>query len=229
MTHNILLIDRDPCFTAEVSKYLRAEGYNVQITHDGESGLKMALSQPLQLIITDIALPKKNGFVLLQTVREKDIQCPIIVLSSKLDDVNQLLSFEVGADAYLTKPCRPHALIAQIRNLLKRVTAHPRQKTKLKISYENITLDKEQHSALLNDKPLVLTNAEFNILYILMKSPNQAFSKKELTEYALGREYTAYDRSIDMHISNLRQKLGNNTQKEPWIKTVRGYGYMFNG
>jgi two-component system response regulator CpxR len=143
-----------------------------------------------------------------------------------MDDLDRLLAFEMGADDYLTKPCSTIECLARLRAMLNR--AYVKKNTRASITEETIHLDCAKRIAYRANEQLPLTNTEFNILEMLIKFPGQAFSKEELTEYALGRKHTAYDRSIDVHISNLRHKLGLNLNQEPWIKTVRGFGYLFN-
>lgn len=226
MTGKILLIDNDPMLTEQLAGILLEEGFESQSIDDGDAGLKIALNQPFDAIILEIILPKINGLELVQTLRQYK-QTPVIFLTSREDDIDRLLGLELGGDDYLTKPCDPHELLARLRAILRRTQTVPSDDRPC-IQQADITVDCGQHQASLRGERLDLTNTEFNILETLIKSPGQAFSKKELTEYALGRKFTAYDRSIDVHISNLRHKLGNNANNEPWIKTVRGFGYLFN-
>lgn len=226
MTGKILLIDNDTMLTTQLTQILLAEGFEARSIHDGETGLKLALNQHFDAIILEIMLPNKNGLELVQTFRQYK-QTPVLFLTSREDDIDRLLGLELGGDDYLTKPCDPHELLVRLRAVLRRAQTAP-PNIRPCIEQADIKVDCAQHHASLKGKRLDLTNTEFNILEILIKSPRQAFSKEELTEYALGRKFTAYDRSIDVHISNLRHKLGNNPNDEPWIKTVRGFGYLFN-
>ncbi|MCH9689756.1 MAG: response regulator transcription factor [Gammaproteobacteria bacterium] len=226
MNEQILLIDNDRELTTQLSDYLLHEGFEILISDNGETGMKLALNQFFDAIILEVLLPNKNGFELLQTLREHK-QTPVLFLSSRKTEVDRLMGLELGGDDYLTKPCDPTELLARLRAILRR--SQPTHNTsRPTIQIGNITVDCGQHQASINNQLLDLTNTEFKILEILLKSPGQAFSKEELTEYALNRKFTAYDRSIDVHISNLRQKLGLNTENEPWIKTIRGFGYLFN-
>lgn len=225
MSATLLVVDEDKSFTALLSQYLASEGFELTVVHDGETAIKKALNQSFDAILLDVLLPKLNGFDVLEAIRQHS-NVPIIILSAKQDNIDRLVGFERGADDYLTKPCNPHELIARIRTILRRAPKSPPPRPLLQ--HGPITLDGTKRTATLNNKPLELTNTEFNILDMLLKSPGQAFSKEELTEYALGRKFTAYDRSIDVHISNLRNKLGRNEQQVEWIKTVRGFGYVFN-
>lgn len=228
MNKQVLVIDSDTILSTQLTRHLSLEGFDVRCAQDGELGLKMALNQTFDAIILEIMLPKCNGFHVLQAIREHAMT-PVLFLTAREDDVDKLLGLEMGADDYLLKPCDPAELIARLRAILRRTTQSQPISAKRLIEYHGIRVDCGKRLVMLDGETLDLTNTEFNILEILIKSPGQAFSKEELTEYAIGRKFTAYDRSIDVHISNLRNKLGDNPDDEPWIKTVRGFGYLFNG
>lgn len=223
MNGTILIIDNDPEITQKLSLYLEPEGFKVFCAHDGEEGVKKALNQHFDAIILDVMLPKLNGFQVLKNIREH-LQTPVLMLTARANDVDKIIGLEIGADDYLPKPCSGRELIARLRAILRRTQKIPLFRPILE--HHNIVMDCSKRHVTLAGDYLELTNAEFNILEMLIKSPGQAFSKEELTEYALGRKYTAYDRSIDVHISNLRNKLGDNPHGEPIVKTVRGFGYM---
>ncbi len=222
---NILIIDDDTELTDLLVQYLEPEGFQVECVHDGEMGIKKALNQNFDAVILDVMLPKLNGFEVLEAIREH-LQVPILMLTARGDDIDRIIGLEIGADDYLPKPCNPRELVARLRAILRRVKKIPMHKSILE--YQTIVVNSVNRIATKDDSPMDLTNAEFNILEMLIRSPGQAYSKEELTEYALGRKYTAYDRSIDVHISNLRSKVGNNKKGDPLIKTVRGFGYMIN-
>lgn len=226
MTGKILLLDTDTELTTQLSSYLSLEGFETCVLTDGEAGLKVALNQSFDAIILEVLLPLKNGFDVVRSLREHR-QTPVVFLTSRTDDVDRLLALELGGDDYLNKPCDPYELLARLRATLRR-TGHAPSTSRPLIQHADITVDCAQRQVSLRNIPLELTNTEFRIVEILTRSPGQAFSKEELTEYALGRKFTAYDRSIDVHISNLRHKLEQNPAGEPWIKTVRGFGYLFN-
>ena len=219
------MVDDDIELTELVSQYLQMEDFTVDVVHDGEQAIKKALNQTFDAIILDIMLPKKNGFEVLRAIREHS-NTPILMLTARGDDIDRIIGLEIGADDYLSKPCNPRELTARIRAILRRTKNIPSQRKSVTIN--DITINAAKREAILDGTALELTNTEFNILDMLMKSPGQAFSKEELTEYALGRKFTAYDRSIDVHISNLRNKLGKNKSGDVLLKTVRGFGYMFN-
>ena len=227
MTYKILIINHEPQSLKAITELLTQNDYETITASDADLGLKMALNQPVDAIIIELLLPKTSGLNLLQSIRAQ-INTPVIILSDQEETLNRRLAFKLGADDYIEKPCDPQELLERLHAILRRAntpTITPQRPT---IQFEAILVDCSKRAVYLHEKQLDLTNTEFNILEILIKSKGQAFSKEELTEYALGRKFTAYDRSIDVHISNLRNKLGNNTKDEPWVKTVRGFGYMFN-
>jgi len=226
MTNHILIIDNDKELTDLLVEYLKPEGFEITCVHNGEDGVKKALNQPFDAVILDVMLPKLNGFELLKAIREH-LDTPVLMLTARGDDLDRVVGLEIGADDYLQKPCNPRELVARLRAILRRTQKTPVHKPL--IEHHDIVVDCAQRTVTLLGKELELTNAEFNIIEMLIKSPGQAFSKEELTEYALGRKYTAYDRSIDVHISNLRNKLNDNmSDDEGLIKTVRGFGYLFH-
>ena len=225
MNYSLLVIDDDIELTDLLIQYLTPEGFDITCAHNGQSGIKRALNQSFDAIILDVMLPKLNGFEVLKAIREHS-QTPVLMLTARGDDIDRIVGLEIGADDYLPKPCNPRELSARLKAILRR-TQHISH-FKPVIEHHNISIDCAKRVVTLANEELILTNAEFNILEMLIKSPGQAFSKEELTEYALGRKYTAYDRSIDVHISNLRNKLGNDASGEPIVKTVRGFGYLFN-
>jgi two-component system, OmpR family, response regulator CpxR len=224
-SNNILIVDDDTELTELLVRYLKSEDFNVACVHDGESAVKKALNQVFDAIILDIMIPKLNGFEVLKAIREH-LETPVLILTARGDNIDRIVGLEIGADDYLPKPCNPRELVARLRAILRRTQKIPLSRPI--IEHQGIIVDCSKRLVTYEGEPMELTNAEFNILEMLIKSPGQAFSKEELTEYALGRKYTAYDRSIDVHISNLRNKLGDNQEGEPIVKTVRGFGYMFN-
>ena len=225
MNHLILIVDDDTELTSLLAQYLEPEGFSTVCVHDGDAAVKKAMNQAFDAIILDVMLPKLNGFEVLKAIREH-LDVPVLMLTARGDDIDRIVGLEIGADDYLPKPCNPRELVARLRAILRRTQKIPIQKPI--IEHHQVIVDCSKHQATMAGTALDLTNAEFNILEMLIKAPGQAFSKEELTEYALGRKYTAYDRSIDVHISNLRNKLGDNPLGEPLIKTVRGFGYLFN-
>lgn len=227
MKNTILLIDDDTGLTDLLTQYLESESFHVQCVHDGEQAVKKALNQTFDAIILDVMLPKLNGFEVLKAIR-MHVNTPILMLTARGDDIDRIVGLEIGADDYLAKPCNPRELLARLKAILRRTQKTTPTSHQI-LEHAGILLDSAKHVVTYHGKPLDLTNTEFNILYMLMKAPGQAFSKEELTEYGLGRAFTAFDRSIDVHISNLRNKLEEHQHTEtPMIKTVRGFGYLLH-
>lgn len=224
--NHVLIIDNDSELCQILTRYLSNEDFHLTGYQDAKSGLKAALSQNYSAIILDIMLPEISGFDVLKKIRDHS-QVPVLMLTAKTNEVDKIIGLEIGADDYLTKPCNPRELLARLKAIIRR--AEPAAITNSMITFDGISLDPNKHIVTIHNEQLELTNAEFNILQLFMRSPEQAFSKEDLTKHALGRKFTAFDRSIDVHISNLRQKLANHTDKNlPSIKTVRGFGYMLS-
>lgn len=224
--NQILIIDNDSELCHILSKYLDSEGFSTQACLDAKTGLKTALTQTFDAIILDLMLSTISGFDVLRKIRAHS-QVPVMMLTAKTNEVDKIIGLEIGADDFLTKPCNPRELLARLKAIIRR--ADTTLKASNTISIDGLTIDPAKHTATLNNVELELTNAEFNILQLFMRSPEQAFSKEDLTKYALGRKFTAFDRSIDVHISNLRNKLSASDQDNlPSIKTVRGFGYMLS-
>ena len=223
MSNHILVVDDDTELTELLVQYLEPEGFNTTCVHDGEQAVKKALNHAFDAIILDVMLPKLNGFEVLKAIREHS-GTPVLMLTARGDDIDRIVGLEIGADDYLPKPCNPRELVARLRAILRRTQKIPAHRPV--IEHHQVIVDCSKRLVTLAGHELELTNAEFNILEMLIKSPGQAFSKEELTEYALGRKFTAFDRSIDVHISNLRNKLGDHQEGEDLLKTVRGFGYM---
>lgn len=222
----LLIIDNDAELCDLLSKYLKNEGFLTVCCHEAEYGIKTALSQNFSAIILDLMLPQASGFEVLKRIRASS-EIPILMLTAKSNDVDRIISLEIGADDFLRKPCNPRELLARLKAIIRRNTKIIGTVNKV-IAIGALSIEPNKHSAYLNNELLDLTNAEYNILQILMGSPEQAFSKEELTTHALNRKYTAFDRSIDVHISNLRSKLLNNHYTDSTIKTVRGFGYLLS-
>ena len=222
MTH-ILLIEDDPEISELLCSLLIRENFEVTPTFDGLEGERAALTQNYDVIILDIMLPSKDGLEVLRDIRGK-VKTPILMLTAKGDDLDRIIGFEMGADDYLPKPFNPRELIARIKALLRRVqidNSHNLEpNTELKIN--NILLKIKSREVFIDNKKIELTSTEFNVLSALLAQPNEIISKSDLTEKSLGRKLSIYDRAVDMHVSNLRKKIGDIS-----IQTIRGIGYMY--
>lgn len=223
----ILLVDDDTELTDMLSQYLANEGFTVDSAHDGETALAKARSGRYDLLVLDVMLPGKNGFDVLRELRQQSL-LPVLMLTARDEDVDSVVGLELGADDYLPKPCNPRVLVARIRAILRRAAANaPEHKTPHTLTVGDVELHTGTRVVLCAGQPLALTSTEYSVLEVLLREAGQAVSKTELSERALGRKLTRYDRSLDMHVSSLRRKLGALSGDEERIKTVRGVGYQY--
>ncbi len=219
----VLLVDDDDILTELLTEYLSAEGLEVSRMPDGESGVQEILSNQYDVVVLDSMMPKMNGLEVLKTVRAQS-KIPIIMLTAKGDDIDRIIGLEMGADDYVPKPCQPRELLARINAILRRAQAnHENTPANSNVSESGVTLYPAKRQATVNNKPLELTSTEFNLLEVLMRHAGQVVSKENLSQEALDRKLAKFDRSIDVHISSIRHKLGDPTL----IQTVRGLGYLF--
>jgi two-component system response regulator CpxR len=222
-----LLVDDDIELTDMLSQYLANEGFTVDSAHDGETALAKAHNGRYDLLVLDVMLPGKNGFDVLRELRQQSL-LPVLMLTARDEDIDSVVGLELGADDYLPKPCNPRVLVARIRAILRRAAANaPEHKTPQTLTVGDVELHTGTRVVLCAGRPLALTSTEYSVLEVLLREAGQAVSKTELSERALGRKLTRYDRSLDMHVSSLRKKLGTLSGDEERIKTVRGVGYQY--
>ncbi|MET0753778.1 MAG: response regulator [Pyrinomonadaceae bacterium] len=226
--NQILLIDDDEELCELVSEYLTVEGFETEAVHDGASGLEKARSGKYDLITLDVMLPKMNGFDVLRSLRETS-KVPVLMLTARGDDMERIVGLEIGADDYLPKPFNPRELVARIRAILRRMTETEEISpiSNEKIQVEDIEISIAARSAKRNSEDLGLTAVEFDLLVALLREAGKVVKKEDLSETVLDRKLSPYDRSLDMHISNLRKKLGERADGEDRIKTIRSVGYIY--
>jgi DNA-binding response OmpR family regulator len=222
----ILLIDDDKELCHLLSEYLSTEGFAVDMIHDGQQALEQTEKQQYALIVLDVMLPVRSGFDVLKILRQHN-QTPVIMLTAKGDTVDRVIGLEIGADDYLAKPCDPRELVARIRAILRRaaqIEANPPSVERLHSG--PLSLHLGTRTASWDNHDVVLTGTEFSVLEILVRRAGQVISKDEMTEQALNRKLTPYDRSIDVHVSNIRKKIAQAGSTKDLIINVRGAGYM---
>jgi two-component system response regulator CpxR len=228
--NSILIVDDDLDLCELLSKYLRLEGFEVDMVHDGNLGVERALSGNYTLVVLDVMLPGLNGFDALSSIRSKS-SLPVLMLTARGDDIDRIVGLEMGADDYLPKPFNPRELIARIRAILRRARLEPgeanTQTSPERLSVGDVELDKGTRIVTRGGERLPLTSVEFDLLEALMRSAGLIVARDELVKSILGRSFTPYDRSIDTHMSNLRKKLGHYTGGLERIKTIRGVGYIY--
>ncbi len=230
--NRILVIDDDTELCELLTDYLSGEGFEVQTANRGDQGADRALSEDYALVVLDVMLPNLNGFDVLRKIRQSS-QLPVIMLTARGDDVDRIVGLELGADDYLPKPFNPRELVARIRAIQRRTEdaaglQSARQDSAAELSVGDICLCPANRSVKRAGKAVDLTSVEFTLLEVLLRQAGQVISREELVEKALGRRLTAYDRSIDVHVSALRKKLGHQYRDTERIKTVRGVGYLYS-
>ncbi|KZN44753.1 response regulator transcription factor [Pseudoalteromonas luteoviolacea] len=225
MSNSVLIIDDDQSLCELLGEYLESEQFSVTCEHDGEAGLGEALDREFAVILLDVMLPKKDGFEVLKALRVEKMT-PVIMLTAKGDDFDRIFGLELGADDYIPKPFNHRELLARIKAITRRV-AHLTQTTKEQsLAFHGLSIDIASRSVTLNNTPVTLTGTEYEVLYHLMKSAGEVVNKQALCQRVLGRPLVPYDRSVDMHVSNVRKKLAQYSD-HTFIKTLRGSGYIF--
>jgi two-component system response regulator CpxR len=225
----ILVIDDDTELCSLLTDYLTGEGFHVESIHRGDTGADKALSDEYVLVVLDVMLPGMNGFDVLRKIREQS-RVPVIMLTARGDDIDRIVGLELGADDYLPKPFNPRELIARIRAVQRRMggaaaEAEGLQATELVVG--DIVLCPSSRNVRRAGEAIDLTSVEFSLLEILLSKAGEVVGREELVEKVLGRRLSAYDRSIDVHISALRKKLGRYSGKGERIRTVRSVGYLY--
>ena len=230
MGKRVLLVDDDQKLRRLIQEYL--EGYEFQVftLSDGEAVLNSVRKDSPEIVILDIMLPKKDGLEVLKDLRAVS-QVPVIMLTAKGEEADRVVGLELGADDYLTKPFSPRELLARIKAVLRRLeqTAKsiPEDEEGLRLEAGNLLLDKARQTLLMEGKEVSLSTTEYRVLKVLMENPNRVLSRDRIMTLARGKDFMAFDRSIDVHISKLRAKLESDPRAPKRIKTIWGSGYMF--
>ena len=221
----LLLVDDDVELTELLSSLLTLEGFDVQTANNGLEALQK-LDESHELVLLDVMMPKLNGIETLKEIR-KVSNVPVMMLTARGEDIDRVLGLELGADDYLSKPFNDRELIARIKAILRRSASPSNNTANVEIlSFDGITLNFSHGIATYNEENLNLTDYEFKILCLLLKSKGNMVSREELSLEVMEKPLTPFDRSLDMHISNLRRKLPERKSKLPWFKTLRGKGYL---
>ena len=228
MTNRILIIDDDIELCELLNDYLSAEGFAAEAVHDGESGVESALNNDFGLIVLDVMLPRLSGFEVLRRIRAGS-SVPVLMLTARGDEVDRIVGLEMGADDYLPKPFNPRELVARLRAILRRAVI-PTTETEASsslLAVGDVLVDPGARSVLCGGKPVETTSVEFSLLEVLLRMAGKVISREDLSVQALGRTLNYQDRSIDVHVSSLRKKLGALSDGSERIKSVRGVGYIY--
>ena len=220
----ILIIEDEPELVKVLRAYLEKAGYTVLAAGRGDTGLTAWEQRKPDLVILDLNLPGMDGLDVAREIRRKG-NTPIIMLTARVEETDELIGLELGADDYIPKPFSPRVVVARVRALLRRAESSPPAKL---LRFADLEIDLEAHSVLLHGNALDLTPTEFNLLFTLAGQPGRAFSRLQLLEASQGTAYEGYERTIDAHIKNLRAKIEQDPRNPQYIETVFGIGYRFS-
>ena len=221
----LLLIDDDQELCELLAHWLGQEGFQVRACHDGLSARKALAEQAPAAVVLDVMLPDGSGLELLKQLRSEHAELPVLMLSARGEPLDRILGLELGADDYLAKPCDPRELTARLRAVLRRSHA-PAAASQLEIG--DLNFSPARGVVEIDERELTLTLSESRILEALLRQPGEPLDKQELAQIALGRKLTLYDRSLDMHVSNLRKKIGPHPDGRPRIVALRSRGYYYS-
>jgi DNA-binding response OmpR family regulator len=219
-----MVVDDERRLVSLVESYLKQEGYRVVTAFDGRQALTVARQESPDLVILDIMMPEMDGYEFLETYR-RDHDAPVIMLTARVEEQEQVIGLDLGADDYVTKPFRPRELMARVRAVLRR--AGQLEPAAQVIEAAGITLDREARSVKVEQRYVDLTPSEFDLLAALMTSPGRVFSRLDLLDIIQGTRYEGYQRTIDLHVKNLRAKIETDPRAPHYIETVYGAGYRF--
>ncbi|MCJ7660424.1 MAG: response regulator transcription factor [Anaerolineales bacterium] len=220
----VLIIEDEPELVKVLQSYLEQAGFNVLTAYRGDSGLSTWEHKRPDVVILDLNLPGLDGLDVAREIRRKS-DTPIIMLTARVEEADQLIGLELGADDYITKPFSPRIVVARVRALLRRMST--KLTTSQLVCVADLEIDFDAHTVTRNGEEINLTPTEFNLLAVMAEQPGRAFSRLQLLEASQGVTYEGYERTIDAHIKNLRRKLENYPKEPRYIETVFGVGYRF--
>jgi two-component system response regulator CpxR len=222
----VLIIDDDVALCELVTEYLEPLGFQVEAVNRGDTGAERALQGKHSIVVLDVMLPGLNGFEVLRRIRETS-KMPVLMLTARGDDVDRIVGLEIGADDYLPKPFNPRELAARIRAILRRSSSEQSQEAGQRLSIGDVEMETGTRLVRRAGEVVELTAVEYDVLEKLLRAAGRVMTREELSKDVLGRSLSPFDRSIDMHISNLRKKLGHRVGAAERIKTIRGVGYIY--
>lgn len=223
--NHVLLIDDDVELVGMFAEYLEQEGFQVTFVHNGEDGVRAALTGQHAIAILDVMMPGMSGIEALRQIRAAS-RIPVLMLTARGDDADRILGLELGADDYVAKPCTPRELTARVRAILRRVQAPGDASVGAVLTVGKLAMMPEQRRATWDGRPLDLTSTEFNLLEVLARNAGRPVSKNDLSEQGLGRPLARFDRNIDVHLSSLRHKLGPLADGRSCLQTIYRQGYQ---
>lgn len=222
----ILIVEDDERLAMLTLDYLRKNGLEVAIEMDGNKAIRRIINEQPDLVVLDVMLPGSDGLTVCREVR-LHYSNPILMLTARTDDMDQVLGLEMGADDYVAKPAQPRVLLARIRALLRRTENTPSEEAPQRLEFGELVIDNGGRSVSLNDELVDFTSAEYDLLWLLASNAGRILSREDIFERLRGIEYDGQDRSIDVRISRIRPKIGDDPENPKRIKTVRSKGYLF--
>jgi len=231
-SHSILIVEDDERLALLTQEYLIKNGFLVDVVSDGRAAIARIVDEQPSLVILDLMLPGADGFTVCRSVRN-DYKGPILMLTARSDDVDQILGLEIGADDYVSKPAKPRVLLARVQSLLRRSTQDvdlsvgDTNKVEQNLTFGPLVIDNSRREAWLSDDEVELTSAEFDLLWLLASQAGRILSREEIFSELRGIEYDGQDRSVDVRISRIRSKIGDDPIHPRRIKTIRSKGYLF--
>jgi DNA-binding response OmpR family regulator len=220
---DILVIEDDRKTAELIRQYLAHDGYAVRVAHDGRAGLELARQQPPALVIMDLMLPGLDGLDVCHALRTESVGVPVIMLTARTTEEDKLLGLDTGADDYVTKPFSPRELLARVRAVLRRAAQEDDPPQQAVVG--DLVLDYRHHEVRRGSEPVHLTPREFALLRVLAREPGRPFSRFDLLERAFGYDYDGLERTVDVHIGNLRRKIEPDPSQPRYVLTVQGVGY----
>lgn len=224
MSKTILVVDDKKEIRVMIQAYLEQEGFRVVTAADGQEALFVARHEKPDLIILDLMMPKMGGYEFLNA-HKRQAETPIIILTAKLEEGDKVLGLELGADDFVTKPFSMRELTARVRAVLRRSTREPSSPELLRVA--DVTLDRASRQVKVGERSVDLTPSEFDLLAIFLSSPGRAFTRADLLDRLQGDAFEGYERTIDVHIRNLRTKIEHNPSDPRYVETIYGVGYRF--
>jgi len=222
MGQTVLVVDDEPQIVRVLRGYLEQAGYRVAAAYNGEEALYAARHEKPDLVILDLQMPKMDGLEVTRRIRAEQPEIAILMLTARVEETDRIVGLELGADDYVTKPFSPREVVARVRAVLRRGQAAPASSV---LRVGDLVLDRDTHEVSRGGEPISLTPTEFELLATLMSSPRWVFSRADLLESVQGTTFEAYERTVDVHIKNLRRKIEQDPSEPRYIVTVRGAGY----
>lgn len=226
MSNTILVIEDDPGIARVIRLYLEQDGHRVIAAGDGVTGLREARDAHPDLIVLDLMLPRLDGMEICRVLREES-DVPIIMATARVSEADRLAGLDLGADDYILKPFSPRELAARVRAVLRRTVRRDAERAPALVEYDGITIDVERRAVALGEHKPELTPTEFNILAVLAAEAGRPFTRDRIIEEVFGHDFDGFDRTVDVHVANLRRKIEPDGRKPRYIQTVHGVGYRF--